>query len=258
MKKTMIVFALALCAAVSYADGPVAKGTNESKLTPEQRAERRRKIKEYFGGDILDTRNQKGKIVVVNCQKVAKAEWLKEDLAVLQKDIPVTMEVAEGAFDLRKPALQGEVSIFVVDDPELPMSLVATESRWAMVNVASLKSDKGTFFEMRVKKALTRTLAYLCGAASSQFKLALTENVQKAEDYDQYVNERLPVDVIRRMIPFLAGYGVTPYVKTRYRTACQQGWAPSPTNDVQKKIWDDVHALPSDPIKIKFDPKRDK
>ena len=43
-----------------------------------------------------------------------------------------------------------------------------------------------------------------------------------------------------------------------YRTACQQGWAPAPTNDAQRTIWQEVHQIPDKPITIKFDPKRDK
>ena len=42
-----------------------------------------------------------------------------------------------------------------------------------------------------------------------------------------------------------------------YRKACMDGWAPAPTNEYQKAIWDQVHAIPTKPIKIEFDPKTD-
>ena len=50
------------------------------------------------------------------------------------------------------------------------------------------------------------------------------------------------------------------YVKRRtsYQKACEEGWAPLPTNDVQKAIWDKVHAVPKNPMKIEFDPKQGK
>ena len=41
-----------------------------------------------------------------------------------------------------------------------------------------------------------------------------------------------------------------------YELACEQGWAPAPTNDIQKAIWDRVHAAPKNPMKIEFDPKK--
>ena len=50
--------------------------------------------------------------------------------------------------------------------------------------------------------------------------------------------------------------GVTPARKGIYEAACQQGWAPAPTNDIQKAIWDKVHAVPATPMKIEFDPKK--
>ena len=52
--------------------------------------------------------------------------------------------------------------------------------------------------------------------------------------------------------------GVSPTRKGTYEAAVKQGWAPAPTNDIQKAIWDKVHQLPTKPIQIKFDPKTDK
>ena len=47
-----------------------------------------------------------------------------------------------------------------------------------------------------------------------------------------------------------------PYRLTTYRKACEEGWANPPTNDVQKAIWDKVHALPTEPLKIKPEEKK--
>lgn len=46
--------------------------------------------------------------------------------------------------------------------------------------------------------------------------------------------------------------------KTKIVMAVEEGWGANPTNDVEKAIWDEVHALPDKPMQIKFDPKRDK
>lgn len=246
--KNLLVFsAVALATAVSCANAG-----QKTALSDEE------KFYRHFGDDMKDVRRQKGKVVIVNCQKSAKPEWMKGAAAQIDKDIHIAVEVADGSFDVRKPVLQGEVSVFVVDDPELPMSLVAPEARWAAVNVATLKTDKEKFYEMRIRKAIARALAFVSGGVSSQFRMNVTVDIAKAADFDNCVNDRLPLDVIRRMTPCLANMGVTPWTMSNYRKACQEGWAPNPTNDVQKRIWDRVHELPSDPIKIKFDPKRDK
>ena len=41
-----------------------------------------------------------------------------------------------------------------------------------------------------------------------------------------------------------------------YKEACEEGWAPAPTNEIQKAIWDKVRATPKNPMKIEFDPKK--
>jgi hypothetical protein len=53
--------------------------------------------------------------------------------------------------------------------------------------------------------------------------------------------------------------GVLPAQRATDMKACQEGWAPAPTNDVQKAIWEKVKAekseKPSKPIKVNYDPK---
>ena len=260
MNKLMTFAVVTLCAAVTF-----AAPTTKKELTPEQKAEREKARQqmlrdqyEYFGEQMRDTRNQKGKLVFVNCQKAADAAWLQPVVEMIEKEVRVVAEVADGSFDLKKPELKGDASIFIVDDPALPISLVASEAKWAMVNVAPLKTDKAKFFEMRVKKATSRAFALLCGAAMSQFPMALTESITTAEDFDKYRDERLPFDLIRKFPVYLKGYGITPFVPSNYRKACEQGWAPQPTNEVQKAIWEEVHTVPDKPLKIKFDPKKGK
>ena len=46
--------------------------------------------------------------------------------------------------------------------------------------------------------------------------------------------------------------GVTPWKETTYKRACEEGWAPAPTNEYQKAVWDKVHAIPDQPLKIKY------
>jgi len=47
---------------------------------------------------------------------------------------------------------------------------------------------------------------------------------------------------------------VTPCIRATYRRACHLGWAPPPTNDVQRAIWEKIKAEkergPTKPITI--------
>ena len=60
-----------------------------------------------------------------------------------------------------------------------------------------------------------------------------------------------------RIFPLsLPYYGITPWYQTTYHKAVEEGWAPAPTNEYQKAIWDKVHAMPTAPIKIKPETKK--
>jgi hypothetical protein len=58
------------------------------------------------------------------------------------------------------------------------------------------------------------------------------------------------------MNPYMERFGVLPAQVSTYRKACVEGWAPPPANDVQKIIYTEVNSKPTEPIKIKFDPKK--
>ena len=56
------------------------------------------------------------------------------------------------------------------------------------------------------------------------------------------------------MINNVRKLGVAVRRRVSYHKACEERWAPAPTNDIQRAIWDKVHAIPDKPITIKFDP----
>lgn len=268
MKKLMFAM-VALCAVTVFADEAAAPEAAAPKMVmgpdgqmhPVKKVDRAKleaAIYKRTGGKLKIPGTQQGKVVYVNCQKVADAQILKEHAAFFAKELKIEIETVDGSFDLSKPNVQGNASLFIIDDPMLPMSLVAPENKWAMVNIAQLKTDKDAFFKARVKKQLTRGFCFLGGAVASQYPQALTECVTKAEQLDKYIDEKLPFDIMQRFATYLPGYGVTPYKLQTYKKACEEGWAPAPTNDIQKVLWDQVHQVPTNGIEIKFDPKKGK
>ena len=231
--------------------------------TEAEKAARKAYIEERFnkhtGGRITVPGSLKGKFVYVNAQKRAPIKWLQDNADVFHKSSKFTIEVAEGEFSFPNPKIQGEASLFVVDDETLPPILSAPESRWVMVNVAPLakgRGEKPQFFAARVQKELTRGFSILAGAQNSNYPDALVGCITSADELDKFADCRLPVDVLARFAPYSKGYGITPAIESTYRKACKEGWAPQPTNDYQKAIWDSFHELPTKPVKIEFDPKK--
>lgn len=208
------------------------------------------------GGSIEKPNSQKGEIVYVNCQNAAKAEWIASSIDYFAKQTKFKISLGSGEFSWPNPKIQGSLSLFIVDEKGFPSVLCAPENRWAMVNIAPLKSEKEAFFEARVKKELTRGFAYLCGAANSRYPNSLTGGITGVNMIDKAADARLPADVIERFRKYVENFGVTPIRHTAYINACRQGWAPAPTNEYQKAIWDKVHSIPATPMKIEFDPKK--
>ena len=71
-----------------------------------------------------------------------------------------------------------------------------------------------------------------------------------------HVGEFIPGDTAENCRKLLAKRGVYPKRYVTYRAACIRGWAPAPTNAAQKAVWDKVRAIPKNPMKIEFDPKK--
>lgn len=263
MKKLVaLLFSGIVCAvAAQTAQRGFFKTQSEvQKMTPEERAAYRAEVKErvykHTGGMVKRPGEQKGRVVYVNAQKKAPAKWLEVSAKFFADNVKISVDVEDGSFSLAKPEIRGELTLFVVDDPALPVLLAAPENRWALVNVATLGGPevKEAFFRARVEKELTRGFSLLCGAMNSSYPMAVVGPVVKASDLDKFLDAGLPMDVVGRFSPYLAPFGVVPYRMATYRKACQEGWAASPTNDVQKAIFEQVKADkekgPTNPLKI--------
>ena len=244
--------------AVRMMRGPDGKMAPVHRLSKEQMAEVQYR---HTGGMIARPGSQKGRFVFVNCQSAASDELLQRNVDSLKGLTKYAMTLEKGAFSLPSPTVAGEASLFVIDDPAMPSLLCAPENRWAMVNLAPLKTgagEKPAFFSARIQKELMRGFCLLAGAQDSNYPDSLMGKVFKAEDLDQFVEIQLPVDILQRVKKYPAGYGITPADEVPYNKACREGWAPAPTNKVQQQIWNRAHAIPRKPIKIEYNEKRDK
>ena len=264
MNRHLVLIALALIGLFAFAEEKKPFDPAKDKpTTPEEIALKKQWVAkrryEHFGGDLVRPGSMKGVITVVNCQKTARHEMLAEAIEYLKRETRFDIQLKEGTFAIDNVKLVGDFSLFVVESATLPTMLLAPESKWAALNVAPLKSGRGeqpAFLKARVLKEMSRTFAGLCGAISSNYPDSLTIGIYNLDQLDRQEDNRLSVDVIARFAPSLAAAQVTPAIRSTYLSACKQGWAPAPTNDVQKAIWDKVHSVPQNPMKIEFDPKK--
>ena len=242
MHKLIVIIATAFVAASAF----TAEQSEAVKLT---KAEKERLRLDTTGGMI--TKKGEGKAVIVNCQRKFTDSLLTSTMDAFRDLLKVEIQVREGSWEFGDEVpSDANVAVYVVDDPKLPLSLVAAEARWGVVNVAQI-ADEGN-----LKKEVTRVAIMTFGGGVSQYKVSPMQPVSSAKDLDAITGCTLTVDVTMSMRANLDKLGLTQTRYTTYRKACMEGWAPAPTNEYQQAIWDSVHAIPANPIKIEFDPKK--
>lgn len=256
--KTETIVCAALAALLAVPQGVFAAENADGKSAGEKEA-RRLRLEKRFGG--FANRPAVGKLGIYDCQ--TKLDWIFIQIKATQlgkslNNLNVRAEKADapkpGTFPTR-PA-DANAAIFIVDDPAFPMSLAAPEARWGLVNVAALAADKPDAERLkdRFAKELCRVTASALGGWMSG--MAGMTTVTTLEELDAIKGDGLSTDVSVNVSRNLAKLGMTPPHHAPYSRACHEGWAPPPTNEWQKAIWDKAHELPSKPMKIKYDPKK--
>ena len=250
-----------MMAVPSRGNKPRAVQRVRQPINPEERAARKARMEERqmidFGGYVVRPNSQKGVVVCVDCQQRVPQPWIDEVLMYFREETRMVFDYRRGEFAFPSPRIEGNATLFLVDDANLPAILHAPENRWAVLNMHVVaKEERPAFFQARVKKQISRSMALLCGASNSQFPGALTRGIVNEEDLDKNIDYVLPVDIFKRMRSYMEPLGVTPAVLSPYDSACEEGWAPAPTNEYQKAVWDKIHEMPTEPIKIKPETKK--
>ena len=199
------------------------------------------------GGGILIP--AKGPVIkIVNCQADVKFPVVAETAAEIARitRLPVVAQDMGGKKDARTVIgrLLSDTNVAAVviisgvkDEP--PM-LIAPEARWAIVNALALKDKDSAKQVSRVRKEIWRAFAYVMGAANSSIEQCVLKPVFSPEDLDTLKPQTICPEPMNKIMAQAARLGISPARMTSYRKACEEGWAPAPTNDFQKAVWDEV------------------
>ena len=191
-----------------------------------------------------------GKIVVVNAQTKYSAADIERNLETFRDFLKVNIEVREGTWKIGdKRPVDANVAMYIIDDAALPMSLVAMEDAWGVMNVSQLTGAKQ--FDVEFSRVGIATF----GAGVSQFKVSPMQTVSKPSDLEAIIKPAITMDSGMSMNHHLEDLGVTKSKMTTYRQACQEGWAAAPTNLYQQAVWNEIHTLPTAPITIEPEKK---
>lgn len=240
--KKLVFMVIALSSALAFAAG---------KLNPEER-----KALSYARTGGMLVRPVASKVVkIVNAANLPEAtiNALSESI---RTSIRLPISVTAGSDDPQSAFDQNTGFVLVLSASKGPRILTAPEDGWARVSVGELATDDSELFDARVRKEAWRALAYGLGAGHSKFHQCIMKPMTSVADLDANRSLMACPEAYTEMCATAVKRGIKPTQLTTYRKACEEGWAPAPTNEYQKVIWDKTHEIPSEPLKIQFDPAK--
>lgn len=179
-----------------------------------------------------------GRVAIVSAED-KDAALLAEVATNMGKILMIDIGVEKGVWSLASAdaafkAAKAQVAVFVVDDATLPISLVAPESKWGVVNRKNMN-------DRQLRKAVTRVALSLLGAANSRYEASAMYPAYSLADLDKG-EDSVTVDTVMAVFQTLDKLGIKQYRQISYRDACIEGVAPKPTTELERKIAKSIEA----------------
>lgn len=189
----------------------------------------------------------KGSLAIVDCR--AGLDWAKcaPALDKFNETFRIAVEKRQGEpFAIEKAAeavrqTGANAVLFVGDRSDYPMSLTASEQKWAFVNLAPLKAA-GTNFDRRCQYLLMRGIYRALGSDVSRADKSCLSPVYSPEDLDKISDLGVAMDTFIAVNESCEALGIEPVEYLTFREACELDNPPTPTNDVQRAIAAEVKA----------------
>ena len=261
MKKVISTICLCATALLNAVDKP--NPARRVRLPPEElakrhaeRAERRAERIRQNGGIVEAPYNGKY-VVVVDAQKKVGRKPFEEFAQSMFSGLRFPTRIKTGG-GVAWPVtgMDAGITILVAERGEDPILLVAPESGWAVLNMTALSADNPPqdILEGRTMKEMWRAACYVLGAANSMSPSCVMTDVFTPKDLDEIQVYAPSPEHFGKMSANAFKRGISYKRSELYSKACEEGWAPAPTNDVQKAIWEKVKSDkergPTTPITI--------
>lgn len=258
MKRTILAMTAALVAAFAVAaDTPKAKRGRPKGRNPSGGI-----VEKAYAGNVIRAFNAQA---VIPADKVASLTLqMRYETIVPFETVsakPMTFAEAENAAAgfVGKDKV-GAAVVIVNDSSKSDFYRASPEGRWAVLNVSPLKADNPDQerLEERFAKVCWHAVVRSLGGGYAAVKPSVMTPFSDLKTLDAIPTTKPSPDVVNMLIDTGSLYGIRTITIASYRTACKQGWAPAPTNDVQKAIWNETRQLPAKPLRIEYDPDKGK
>lgn len=254
--KKILAIAVAVIAASVFAQeaarpAPPAKGVKK-QFTPEQLAARDKRVLEKTGGFIdVPASGPAIEIVDARAKPGSGPAWVAEVWTKHAKSPfnVLTNSIPEGKcpYAFGKEKLEADKALIVVllaqAGDKMPALSVYPEERVSVVNTDVLcKGINSVDAELRVIKECWRSIGFITGVGFAQQENDVMQPVFSLKDLDEDKYQMIQPMNYGRMAKMMTKFNVSRARRVAYRAAVRQGWAPAPTNDFQKAVWDEVKA----------------
>jgi hypothetical protein len=251
MKRVIISFVFAGLVAHAQVPPPPVPGSDTGSRPRRTRmdASTRSNILAKAGGFIQCPNTESANFIIVNAQKQLPAQVASDAVGRLQRFLLFPFEVRQGDANTPPRTLAAKTLgdkkaaavIVLCEAKEEPALLVAPEARWAIVNVEALAAGASKeVYAARVRKEIARAFGFIMGAAHSTLDGCVMKPVLKPEDLDKINVETVSPESLNKVMAQAKLLGIQPARMTTYRKAVEEGWAPMPTNAIQKAVWDEI------------------
>lgn len=244
MSKIFVAICLVLLSVgVVYADMPNPSSADANARRQAALARRRAHAKKS-GGLLERPELVASKVIsVVNKQSMVPVEKLNEAIKTSRRltKLPIALDAKNRV----------AVEITLVESDSESALLLAPEEFKVVLNVKKLAADgpDPDKLSARVRKEIVRGALLVLGSGYTQMKCYANPISSLAELDRIEVTYIAPDTMMHLSAASKLGIRLISFVS--YRTACIEGWAPQPSNPEQREVWDEVHAMPSAPIKIR-------
>lgn len=246
MKKSCTIFVLAVLQASTAL---LAENWGKYK-TKEEAIEGHRKLVEKVGG-MVERPAEGPSVLFVNEQRLLADDAVAGAIGDLTKKMRLRNIVVSGT-GLPQPSVlwtnylaDSEIAaaIAVCDMTNAPALTVYPELRAAVVNMAALVSDDKALMGERLRKEIWRAFGFVFGGGYTvAYPKAALRPIGSLAELDRTDCVALSIDSMQTINKIMERWGMTPVKKTSYKRAVEEGWAPAPTNDIQRAIWDAARA----------------
>ena len=185
----------------------------------------------------------KGKIAFVNASGVSDSA-LRGAAENVRNSLMINAEVKGGnwSFATARKNLSdtgANVAVFVVKDSSLPLSLIAMEEKWGVVNASGLS-------DTAISKEALRVGLVVLGAAASKNEVSVMTPVFSVQELEKMPGDSVTIESLMSIFPTVESLGITQIETVDYTSALRRGIAPEPTNDVQRKLKKDYEKKVAD------------